>query len=548
MNFSYRLTAALIGTAIVMVQPQLAIGLQPGEVNAIAKKVTVRIEAPESAGDGGSGVIVAQDGNNYTVLTAAHVVKKPGKYTIWTDDNRSYIVDSSQIRKLPGVDLAVLVFSSDKNYTVAERGDSERVTEGEEIYFAGYPNRTREINQRNYRFFRVNLTGRLDKPTSEGYALIYSGDALVGMSGGPVLDEEGRVIGIHGKEDVAGLSRGGLLGIPINTFVRLQTAVVPPSIPTPEIPQIPTDDTNFSLVRTLTDYGHTDTGEVFSVAISPDGQTFVSGAGDRTIRIWDLATGTLKTTLTDDTGEVFSVAISPDGQTVVSGSNDNRIKVWDLATGTLKTTLTGHTSLVLGVAISPDGRTLVSGSSDRTIKVWDLATGTLKTTLTGHTSLVLGVAISPDGRTLVSGSSDRTIKVWDLPTGTLKTTLTGHTNWVISVAISRDGRTLVSGDGNGFIREGNIKVWDLATGTLKTTLTSHTNAVLSVAISPDGRTLVSGSNDKTIKVWDLATGTLKTTLTGHTNTVYSVAISPDGRTFVSGSSDQTIKIWQVLGR
>ncbi len=254
MNFSYRLTAALIGTAIVMVQPQLAIGIQPGEVNAIAKKVTVRIEAPESDGDGGSGVIVARDGNNYTVLTAAHVVKKQGKYTIWTDDNRSYIVNFSQIRKLPGVDLAVLVFSSNQNYTVAERGDSERVTEGEEIYFAGYPNRTREINQRNYRFFRVNLTGRLKKPTSEGYALIYSGDALVGMSGGPVLDEEGRLIGIHGKEDVAGLSRGGLLGIPINTFVRLQTAVVPPSIPTSEIPQIPTDNTAFTLVRTLT--GH----------------------------------------------------------------------------------------------------------------------------------------------------------------------------------------------------------------------------------------------------------------------------------------------------
>ncbi len=75
-------------------------------------------------------------------------------------------------------------------------------------------------------------------------------------------------------------------------------------------------------------------------------------------------------TLTDHEGSVDSIAISPDGQTLVSGSVDQTIKVWNLSTGKLMRTLTGHEDSVDSVAISPDGQTLVSGSRDGTIKVW----------------------------------------------------------------------------------------------------------------------------------------------------------------------------------
>ncbi|MCL1475093.1 WD40 repeat domain-containing protein, partial [Argonema antarcticum] len=69
-------------------------------------------------------------------------------------------------------------------------------------------------------------------------------------------------------------------------------------------------------------------------------------------------------------GYVYSVAISPDGQTLVSGSNDKTINIWNLATGNLIRTLSGHSGYVYSVAISPDGQTLVSGSNDKTIKIW----------------------------------------------------------------------------------------------------------------------------------------------------------------------------------
>ncbi|MEZ2286042.1 protein kinase [Microcoleus sp.] len=249
---------------------------------------------------------------------------------------------------------------------------------------------------------------------------------------------------------------------------------------------------NVSLVKTLT--GHSDW--VRSVAISPDGQTLVSGGGDNTIKIWNLATGNLIRTLSGHSSTVFSVAISPDGQTLVSGSVDKTIKIWNLATGNLIRTLSGHSSTVFSVAISPDGQTLVSGSYDNTIKIWNLATGNLIRTLSGHSYSVPDVAISPDGQTLVSGSVDDTIKIWNLATGNLIRTLSGHSYSVYSVAISPDGQTLVSGGGDN-----TIKIWNLATGNLIRTLSGHSNSVRSVAISPDGQTLVSGSDDKTIKIW-----------------------------------------------
>ena len=107
---------------------------------------------------------------------------------------------------------------------------------------------------------------------------------------------------------------------------------------------------------------------------------------------------------------------SPDGRTALSGSDDKTLKLWDLATGKEIRTFTGHTNSVYSVAFSPDGRTALSGSDDKTLKLWDLATGKEIRTFTGHTSMVYSVAFSPDGRTALSGSDDKTLKLWDLAT------------------------------------------------------------------------------------------------------------------------------------
>ena len=75
------------------------------------------------------------------------------------------------------------------------------------------------------------------------------------------------------------------------------------------------------------------------------------------------------------TGEVESVALTPDGRRALSGSRDNTLRLWDLETGACLQTLEGHTGWVHSVALTPDGRRALSGSRDNTLRLWDLDTG-----------------------------------------------------------------------------------------------------------------------------------------------------------------------------
>ena len=153
---------------------------------------------------------------------------------------------------------------------------------------------------------------------------------------------------------------------------------------------------------------------VWDVAITPDGQTAVSASDDKTLKVWDLATGKCRTTLEGHANAIQAVAITPDGLTAVSASDDKTLKVWDVATGNCRATLEGHSEGIWDVAITSNGRTVVSGSVDSTMRVWDLATGKCLGTLEGSPGAVSGVAISRDGLTVVS-SSAKTLMMWNLP-------------------------------------------------------------------------------------------------------------------------------------
>ncbi|KYC43418.1 hypothetical protein WA1_11310 [Scytonema hofmannii PCC 7110] len=294
----------------------------------------------------------------------------------------------------------------------------------------------------------------------------------------------------------------------------------------------------YNLSYTLT--GHSD--KITSVAMSPDGLTVVSGSADKTIKVWNLATGKVIRTLTGNIGEVSSVAVSPDGNFLAVGSCEHpksNVKVWYLPTGKLLHTLLGHQKPVNCIAISPDGQILATGSNK--IKIWNLQTGDRICTL-WHSSVVYGAVISFDGTILASGSSDHKIRLWNPRSGDPLHTFSGHSGAVNSVAMSSDGQILVSGS-----TDTTVKIWHLDSGQVLHTLIGHSDEVKSVAISPDGQSILSASADTTIKIWCLQTGELLQTFSGHSAVVNSIAIGPGGKFIVSGSSDKTIKIWQLNG-
>jgi S1-C subfamily serine protease len=202
---SFGLTPAVLAIPLsTATEFKLVQNLTPQEVNLRAKQFTVRIDG---AGIG-TGVIVEQSESTYTVLTNWHVVKQSGEYSVQTIDGRKHSVNYSTVKQLPNLDLAILQFERKQNYQLAEIGDSSNVIEGQNIYFAGYPGELRQEDNRYYRFFPANLVGLLPESTENGYSLIYNGEAFPGMSGGPVLDSQGFLIGIHGEANINAITGG----------------------------------------------------------------------------------------------------------------------------------------------------------------------------------------------------------------------------------------------------------------------------------------------------------------------------------------------------
>lgn len=221
----------LSSASILLTSSQITIAqtqLTPQEISAIAKPITVRIDGT----DEGSGVIIEKSKTTYasettyTVLTNWHVIREPGQYTVKTIDGQEHSVDYSQIQKLSDdVDLALVKFTSKIEYKIAELGESDKLGEGQTIHLAGYPGsgQIRGESDRFYRFYSLSINAILPNSREGAYSLAYGGENFSGMSGSPILNSDGEIIGINGIAylDSEGKARANY-AIPIDIYNQSQ--------------------------------------------------------------------------------------------------------------------------------------------------------------------------------------------------------------------------------------------------------------------------------------------------------------------------------------
>lgn len=205
--------------------------------------------------------------------------------------------------------------------------------------------------------------------------------------------------------------------------------------------------------------GHTEA--VNSVAFSPDGRQVLPGSDDRTMRLWDRATGQEQRQFPLELSTPMAVAFSPDGKRIASAHWDSVVRVWAVATGKEELCCRGHQDFVTSAAWSPDGRHVLSGSHDGYMKLWGVATGKEVRSFAAGSKVpdkpgareeISSVAISPDGTKALSAGSEGLACFWDLRTGKLLSCLPRRPGHIKSALFSPDGKRVLSGDEDGLIR------------------------------------------------------------------------------------------------
>lgn len=301
---------------------------------------------------------------------------------------------------------------------------------------------------------------------------------------------------------------------------------------------------NWKLSRVIS--GHL--GWVRCVAVEPGNKWFATGAGDRMIKIWDLASGELKLSLTGHISPVRGIAVSARHPYLFSAGEDKVVKCWDLETNRVIRQYRGHLSGIYSLALHPTLDVVVTGGRDATARVWDMRTRTAIHTLTGHRGTVASVVCQDSEPQVISGSMDATVKLWDLAAGRAITTLTHHKKSVRALAIHPTQYTFASGSAGG----NNIKTWRCPEGTLVSNM-AHDTIVNTLSANADG-VLFSGGDDGSLKLFDYATGTpfqvaedvpQPGSLDAEAG-VFCSTFDQTGTRLITGGADKTIKIYKEV--
>jgi len=295
--------------------------------------------------------------------------------------------------------------------------------------------------------------------------------------------------------------------------------------------------------------GHT--GLVSSLCISHDQKFALSGSYDKTMRLWDMASGECIRVFNGHTDSVTAVAMSADGKWTLSTSLDNSMRLWDVDTGNPIQIMTGPRLEARALAMHPGGKLALVGEAKENylwpwlmcrMQLWDLENGKILKTYKKHTMPIRAISTSSDWRLALSAGPDATLKLWDLKKGKRikNIKLERMANAIYAAWLSPDGQLAIAGGHAGLgAKTHEIKTWDLQTKKLLEVNKWHSHPIANISGTADGKFAVSA--DVEGKVLLINTRSKSKTYQFNRENVYqSIFITPDGKYLLAGGGNSKI--------